>query len=267
MCSESKRYQQRRTPSSRWLTPKRQREKVPTSRSSHGKAATYPTMVVCTPISPSLCMALPSICCLFWAKSQPTSPPPPSLPPRRPLPKEWFGVGKPPADAQWLELTRRDPEAGTVERMGTDSSEDFSPLYLTSERACAHIFPRCCRHPRGTTFGGMFAHYISRNKQERADKRPVNPPYERRIPSHLSHPTHTSTCSSLSICLSIGMLVCAHARRPSARSIWFHTKSTPSTLPASHNSILVPILARFDAHSAVCRLFTVFHAACVSCFI
>ncbi|CAM9162703.1 unnamed protein product [Scytosiphon promiscuus] len=32
--------------------------------------------------------------------------------------KEWFGVGKAPADAQWLELTRRDPEAGTVERMG-----------------------------------------------------------------------------------------------------------------------------------------------------
>eukprot|EP00903_Cladosiphon_okamuranus_P014837 g13738.t1 len=32
--------------------------------------------------------------------------------------KEWFGVGKPPADAQWLELTRRDPEAGTVEQMG-----------------------------------------------------------------------------------------------------------------------------------------------------
>ncbi len=32
--------------------------------------------------------------------------------------QEWFGVGKAPLDAQWLELTRRDPEAGTVERMG-----------------------------------------------------------------------------------------------------------------------------------------------------
>lgn len=40
--------------------------------------------------------------------------------------QEWFGVGKPPADAQWLELTRRDPEAGTVEQMGTNCVEELS---------------------------------------------------------------------------------------------------------------------------------------------
>lgn len=37
-------------------------------------------------------------------------------------------MGKAPADAQWLELTRRDPEAGTVERMGECARSFIAPF-------------------------------------------------------------------------------------------------------------------------------------------
>lgn len=97
----------------------------------------------------------------------PPLPPPPSIPTPSLPPKEWFGVGKPPADAQWLELTRRDPEAGTVERMGKEIAEEFRRFTnrTSDERVCTGLN---FRHSLWKIFCWMFAVCIPRTTHMRA---------------------------------------------------------------------------------------------------
>lgn len=92
---------------------------------AHYKEASYFTICcVRTGLAPPYAWLHPQLN-VCHGKTPTVSPPPPSLSTSSDHRKEWFGVGKPPADAQWLELTRRDPEAGTVERMGTENRNKF----------------------------------------------------------------------------------------------------------------------------------------------